>query len=112
MVPGPPVLAFCAAFFPVVSGSRSYVQNLLQLSLVHDYAQATTVGLLTTFDLDDYVHTALRLGAAGFLLDERLPTDPRASGERDRSGPARPVTASSPARIGSRLRGVSVGVRR
>ncbi|MGS2647771.1 histidine kinase [Streptosporangium sp. LJ11] len=44
-----PVLAFCAAFFPVVSGSRSYVQNLLQLSLVHDYAQAATVGLLAAF---------------------------------------------------------------
>ncbi|MGJ6966002.1 hypothetical protein ACSDR0_29250 [Streptosporangium sp. G11] len=66
----PPALAFCAAFFPVVSGSR-YLQNLLQLSLVHDYVLAAVVGLLaasgvavaprrvwpllTTFDLDDYV---------------------------------------------------------
>ncbi|MER5646186.1 histidine kinase [Streptosporangium sp. NPDC002524] len=41
-----PLLAFCAAFLPVVSGSRSYVQDLMQLSPVHDLVQATAVGLL------------------------------------------------------------------
>ncbi|MCD0442832.1 response regulator transcription factor [Glycomyces sp. A-F 0318] len=34
---------------------------------------ATAVIVLTTFDLDDYVHTALTLGAAGFLLKDTPP---------------------------------------
>ncbi|WP_030023460.1 response regulator [Streptomyces monomycini] len=31
--------------------------------------------MLTTFDLDDYVHTALRNGASGFLLKDTSPRD-------------------------------------
>ncbi|OKI01295.1 DNA-binding response regulator [Streptomyces sp. CB02923] len=31
--------------------------------------------MLTTFDLDDYVHTALRNGACGFLLKDTSPRD-------------------------------------
>ena len=36
---------------------------------------ATKVVILTTFDLDEYVHEALRAGASGFLLKDTLPVD-------------------------------------
>ncbi|NHD16159.1 MULTISPECIES: response regulator transcription factor [unclassified Actinopolyspora] len=36
---------------------------------------APAVALLTTFDLDEYVHAALRDGAAGFLLKDTPPRD-------------------------------------
>ena len=36
---------------------------------------ATRVVILTTFDLDEYVHEALRAGASGFLLKDTLPAD-------------------------------------
>jgi len=36
---------------------------------------ATRVIILTTFDLDDYVHQALRNGASGFLLKDARPED-------------------------------------
>jgi DNA-binding NarL/FixJ family response regulator len=36
---------------------------------------STKVVILTTFDLDDYVHEALRAGASGFLLKDTLPVD-------------------------------------
>lgn len=35
----------------------------------------TRVIILTTFDLDEIVHEALRAGASGFLLKDTLPTD-------------------------------------
>ncbi|GAA2856160.1 hypothetical protein GCM10020220_051720 [Nonomuraea rubra] len=31
--------------------------------------------MLTTFDVDEYVHTALRLGAVGFLLKDTPPRE-------------------------------------
>ncbi|WP_046472418.1 response regulator [Allosalinactinospora lopnorensis] len=37
--------------------------------------RAPRVVLLTTFDLDDYVHRALRAGAVGFLLKDTPPRD-------------------------------------
>jgi DNA-binding NarL/FixJ family response regulator len=35
----------------------------------------TRVIILTTFDLDEYVHDALRAGASGFLLKDTLPAE-------------------------------------
>ncbi len=35
----------------------------------------TKIIILTTFDLDEYVHEALRAGASGFLLKDTLPED-------------------------------------
>jgi DNA-binding NarL/FixJ family response regulator len=35
----------------------------------------TRVIVLTTFDLDEYVHAALRAGASGFLLKDVQPTE-------------------------------------
>jgi len=36
---------------------------------------STRVVILTTFDLDEYVHDALRAGASGFLLKDTLPVE-------------------------------------
>jgi DNA-binding NarL/FixJ family response regulator len=40
-----------------------------------DGAGDTRILILTTFDLDEYVHAALRAGASGFLLKDASPTD-------------------------------------
>jgi DNA-binding NarL/FixJ family response regulator len=37
--------------------------------------RAVRILILTTFDLDAYVHEALRVGASGFLLKDTLPED-------------------------------------
>jgi DNA-binding NarL/FixJ family response regulator len=37
--------------------------------------QSVRILILTTFDLDGYVHEALRAGASGFLLKDTLPED-------------------------------------
>jgi DNA-binding NarL/FixJ family response regulator len=36
---------------------------------------STRIVILTTFDLDEYVHAALRAGASGFLLKDTPPSD-------------------------------------
>jgi DNA-binding NarL/FixJ family response regulator len=40
----------------------------------HEVTDPIPVVVVTTFDLDDYVHTALRNGASGFLLKDAGPT--------------------------------------
>ena len=39
-----------------------------------DGAEGVRILILTTFDLDEYVHEALRAGASGFLLKDTSPT--------------------------------------
>jgi len=39
-----------------------------------DGAEAVRILILTTFDLDEYVHAALRAGASGFLLKDASPS--------------------------------------
>lgn len=43
--------------------------------LLHDPANKTRVLILTTFERDDYVFEALRIGASGFLLKTAPPED-------------------------------------
>lgn len=43
--------------------------------LVRDEATPPKVIMLTTFDMDEYVHAALRAGAVGFLLKDTPPRD-------------------------------------
>ncbi|WP_308203465.1 response regulator transcription factor [Lentzea californiensis] len=47
--------------------------RLPDLAALKSVAASTRVLVLTTFDLDEYVHEALRLGAAGFVLKESEP---------------------------------------
>ncbi|MEU9113006.1 response regulator transcription factor [Streptomyces sp. NPDC048483] len=51
------------------------MDGLTALKELRRSANAPKVIMLTTFDLDDYVHTALRNGAAGFLLKDTSPRD-------------------------------------
>ncbi|POH56863.1 response regulator [Arthrobacter glacialis] len=58
---------------PVMDGLEAARQIL---SGVPEDAQSTIhVLMLTTFDVDDYVYDALRLGASGFLLKDALAED-------------------------------------
>ncbi|GAA2734502.1 response regulator transcription factor [Streptomyces nogalater] len=51
------------------------VDGLTVLSDIRRLPEPPVVAMLTTFDMDEYVETALRSGAAGFLLKD---TDPEA----------------------------------
>ncbi|MEV5241564.1 response regulator transcription factor [Streptomyces cinnamoneus] len=49
-------------------------RRLSELSAAHpERAQRPRIVIVTTFDLDEYVHTALRNGASGFLLKDASP---------------------------------------
>jgi DNA-binding NarL/FixJ family response regulator len=43
--------------------------------LIVEQGLSSRVLILTTFDLDEYAHAALRAGASGFLLKDALPND-------------------------------------
>lgn len=55
---------------PIMDGLEATRRITADESLV-----GTRVVILTTFDLDEYVHEALRAGASGFLLKDTLPVD-------------------------------------
>ena len=55
--------------------------------------QAPRIVILTTFDLDEYVYTAIHAGASGFLLKDVSPEHLVVA-----VGPLRSVTRSSPRR--------------
>lgn len=51
------------------------MDGLAALEEIRRGPDAPKVIMLTTFDLDDYVHRALRAGASGFLLKDTPPRD-------------------------------------
>jgi DNA-binding NarL/FixJ family response regulator len=51
------------------------MDGLTALAAIGRLPRPPAVVMLTTFDLDDYVHAALRHGAAGFLLKDTSPRD-------------------------------------
>jgi DNA-binding NarL/FixJ family response regulator len=55
---------------PVMDGLEATRQITADPSL-----SSTRIVILTTFDLDEYVHEALRAGASGFLLKDTMPVE-------------------------------------
>jgi len=77
---GQEAIAIVADLLPdiVLMDVRMPVMDGLEATrrITADATLATTrVVILTTFDLDEYVHEALRAGASGFLLKDAIPTD-------------------------------------
>ncbi|WP_026555874.1 response regulator [Arthrobacter sp. 35W] len=56
---------------PVMDGLAA-TEQILAAQHPGDGSRPTHVLMLTTFDVDDYVYDALRLGASGFLLKDAL----------------------------------------
>lgn len=65
-----PDVVLCDIRMPVLDGL-----GLLREIGVDPSLEAVRVVVLTTFELDEYVFEALRLGASGFLLKDADPTD-------------------------------------
>jgi DNA-binding NarL/FixJ family response regulator len=77
---GAEALALTASTLPdvVLMDVRMPIMDGLEATsrITSDPALASTrIIILTTFDLDEYVHEALRAGASGFLLKDTLPAD-------------------------------------
>lgn len=77
---GAEAVAFAASKRPdvILMDVRMSVMDGIEATrmITGDESLATTrVVILTTFDLDEYVHEALRAGASGFLLKDTLPVE-------------------------------------
>ena len=66
--------------------------GLVALRRLRSLPEPPQVAMLTTFDVDEYVTEALRIGASGFLLKdtEPHPTGPGRARPRPRRGRSRP----------------------
>ncbi|MFF4951337.1 response regulator [Streptomyces chattanoogensis] len=71
---GATAVGFARTLRPDVVLADIRMPRLDGLEVTRQLAASTRVVVVTTFDLDEYVHTALRHGACGFLLKRSGPT--------------------------------------